>query len=428
MQEYELLLMELTNNDIITDVDASEFKNMNKRKKVLSLHQAKITEPKKQGNRWQTYVKKEDGSSKKISAVTEEGLLDKLYDFYFVNTIPTVVGYYPEWIAYRKKENAESKTIDRYGNWWKKYYLSHAISGKRLNEISSLEIKDFYHQQIKDYGMTKKELFNMKVILKGIMELAEEDGIISHNPFEGIKFNVKSCRPMEKEKDETRFYSEEEKEMIFVALNDEIDSFPNITVMHGLFFLFTKGLRISELSAIKLEDICWDSKEIYIHRMETYERDEETGERRITVVNYGKGRSEYAIRRLPLTDDEICLLKEVVEINQNCDYEDEGFLFLDDRGRTTSRGFSYRLGKMWRKIGMKIKSAHDIRRTVASILFLNRSEDFDLEDIRYYMGHEDVKTTKGYIYDMEEKEAKRLRYSNALTTSNMNGLRRTKIL
>lgn len=48
-----------------------------------------------------------------------------------------------------------------------------------------------------------------------------------------------------------------------------------------------------------------------------------------------------------------------------------------------------------------MKSAHDIRRTVASELFNN---GVPVEIIRNYLGHSDIKTTWGYILDNHRKE------------------------
>ncbi|WP_408609330.1 tyrosine-type recombinase/integrase [Anaerosporobacter faecicola] len=51
--------------------------------------------------------------------------------------------------------------------------------------------------------------------------------------------------------------------------------------------------------------------------------------------------------------------------------------------------------------GIPVKSAHDIRRTVASEMNV---KGVPLEIIRGYLGHSDIKTTQGYIINNREKQ------------------------
>lgn len=414
-------LNELLNDDIMSDTDTSELEYMINRKKVLSIHKSSITEPKSKSSRWQTYVKNEEGLDRKISATSEERLYQKLYNHYFVNLVPTIGEYFDTWIDKRISENISHKSILRFRCYWTKYYLSHPIINKKLNRVSSRDIEDFYHSTIKLLNITKKELVNMKFPLKDMMKLAKSNSIISMNPFLEAEISTLGCAPPNKHQYESRIYLDHEKDLMFQALNEEIRLFPDCTDMHGIFFLFTKGVRIAELAAIKMSDIDFATKQIYIHRMETVLADE-NGDNYISVVDYGKKHSPYAIRWLDLTDSEIELLREVIAVNKENQYSDVNFLFVDDVGRTKVREFDYRIRKMCKKIGIIPKSAHDIRRTVASQLY---ADGLSIDHIREYLGHSDIETTRSYIYDLKSKEMKRKMLTQSL--SNMNGLKRTKI-
>lgn len=52
-------------------------------------------------------------------------------------------------------------------------------------------------------------------------------------------------------------------------------------------------------------------------------------------------------------------------------------------------------------IGIEVKSAHDIRRTVASEMDRN---GVPIEMIRWFLGHNDIVTTHGYILNNQGKE------------------------
>lgn len=360
---------------------------------------------------WRTNVINDDGKRLPIRSTSLEGLYVKLYKFYFVDVIPTIEGFYNEWIDYRKSENLSYKSICRYRNYWDKYYKNDAIVTRKLNKVTSLDLDAFFHKQIRIHKMTKKELLNMKTILNGMYKYAVKIKKISSNPFLEADIKSTGCIPPTKHADESRFYSLAEMPIMFDMLNKEILAYEDCTDMYGVFLLFTKGLRIAELAALKLCDVDFKNKQLYVHRMETV-LENETGQTYITVVNYGKQKSEYAIRWLDLTDREIELINKVTTINTKYGYEDDGYLFLDAKGRSKVREFDNRIRKMCRKIGIEEKSAHDIHRTIASKMF---KDNFTLEYIQEYLGHSDPSTTQSYIYDMNTKKENKVLLNKSMS-------------
>jgi integrase len=61
---------------------------------------------------------------------------------------------------------------------------------------------------------------------------------------------------------------------------------------------------------------------------------------------------------------------------------------------------------------MPVKYAHDIRRTVASLMSKN---DVAIDEIRRFLGHTDEKTTWGYIYNQDTEETTKKRIDHALS-------------
>jgi len=87
------------------------------------------------------------------------------------------------------------------------------------------------------------------------------------------------------------------------------------------------------------------------------------------------------------------------------------YIFCDSEGRTKIREIDHCIRKMYRKAGIEVKSAHDIRRTVASELYAGGVMD---ETIREYMGHSDLKTTYEYILNNQGKDETANQIHNAL--------------
>lgn len=109
----------------------------------------------------------------------------------------------------------------------------------------------------------------------------------------------------------------------------------------------------------------------------------------------------------PLTDKAKKILEEVQKLSP-----DSEFLFTRKNGkRVTSRSFNYWLSEYCKKAGISFKSSHCIRRTFASRLF---AAGMPLSEISVYMGHEDIETTRGYIYNYHEIEQNRSFMNKAL--------------
>ena len=180
--------------------------------------------------------------------------------------------------------------------------------------------------------------------------------------------------------------------------------------------MFKLGLRVGELCALKWEDINETAEEIHIHRMESKDEKGREG-RHSQVVEYTKKKSPYGDRFLPIGDYEKWIFAKVKAINKAYGYDSE-FIFCDENGRTNIRSIDNRLRKCCKRAGIDVKSAHDIRRTVASEMFNN---GVPVEIIRNFLGHSDIKTTYGYILDNKKKEDTCRMIHNAL--SSMNGLK-----
>lgn len=82
-------------------------------------------------------------------------------------------------------------------------------------------------------------------------------------------------------------------------------------------------------------------------------------------------------------------------------YTDGDFIFCDKEGRTKIREVDNCIRTQCRRAGIEVKSAHDIRRTVASEM---RRRKVAIEDIQWYLGHNDDAATRTYILNNQGKQ------------------------
>lgn len=413
-------ILQKVNDCANLDLDVSELIEQMKIKEVQQKHQFSITSPTTPQGRWMTYVKNENGTRVKITSTTEKGLYEKLFDFYFEDE-STISSIYPIWLEKRKTEGVKALTIRRNQNHWDKYYTNNPIVNVPLSKLDAEMIEHFLYEVIKEFNITSKELCNMKFILSDILKMAKRKKLITYNPMLDVEVKTNGCKPPSKLNDSSRVYLPGEKQKLFEALNEEIQEYPNRTDAYAVFLLFKLGLRIGEICALKWSDIDFDAMELHIHRIESREADA-NGRLQCCIEEHTKKKSLSGDRFLVIEKYELDIFNAVSKINSCYGYSDNDFIFCDENGRTKIREIDNLIRKCCRKKGIEEKSAHDIRRTVASEMFNNH---VPVELIRDYLGHSDIKTTYGYILDNNTKAETRRIIVNSL--ENLNGLKRTQI-
>lgn len=128
-----------------------------------------------------------------------------------------------------------------------------------------------------------------------------------------------------------------------------------------IVFIYSFGVRISELATLKLEDIRTNSIQVT-----------------------GKGDKQREIPSNPVAND---LLKEYLSY-----YNPVEYLFEEDSKPLTKRQIQYRLEKAFRKIGIKA-TPHQLRHSFATDLL---NDGARINDISELLGHSSLKATGIY--------------------------------
>jgi len=156
------------------------------------------------------------------------------------------------------------------------------------------------------------------------------------------------------------------------------ESLEEATIQEKLIivFIYSFGLRISELASLKLEDIKTTSIQVT-----------------------GKGNKQ---REIPATNIIQVLLQEYLEV-----YTPKKYLFEEDEKALTTRQLQYRLEKAFKRIGIKA-SPHQLRHSFATDLL---NDGARINDISELLGHSSLKATG--IYTKLTTNTKLKQYNNA---------------
>ncbi len=355
---------------------------------VRKIHPYSITPPTNSNKRWQTRYKDENsGKYKNLQAPTENELLEKLVVLYFSNAHIdklTFANLFEEWLDYKKELAGSPNTITRHKQHFKKYFEPSKLHNMKLKQIDSLLLETECNRIVRDFNLARKEWTNVKTILLGMFEYAMRKKYLTVNPMNDVKILVK-YRQVIKKTGKTQTYNTEE----LAELNRYLDA--KFTETEDLAFLavrinFYLGLRVGELVTLKWSD--WeDDTTLHIVREEVREQESNTR----YVADHTKTHLD---RFVAVPPKAIELLNKIPKQSE--------YIFTRNGERLTSRQIAYVLEKYAERQGIQTKSTHKMRKTYASLL---ASNGVPLDAIRELLGHTELSTTLGYIYNpLPEKD------------------------
>ena len=267
------ILSALTDHDIIcTDNVLEAIMNAQKEKLLSKMHPYKITEPRSEGGRWQTYYRDANGERKIIRAQTKDALLEKLIPIYFQESHLDKFIFsdlFLEWLEYKKTVTDSPNTIKRHKQHYNRYFEQSELHNMPVRRIDTLLLESECNRLVKEYRMSRKEWNNVKTILIGCFEYAVRKKYIADNPMDDVKILVK-YRQVVKKTGKTETYNTEELENLNQYL-DKMYAETEDTVFLAVKINFLLGLRVGELVALKWED-CNEQSHLHVVREEVRDR------------------------------------------------------------------------------------------------------------------------------------------------------------
>lgn len=371
--------------------------NMNKRIAVLERHAYAITEPPAPDGRWQTYVKEGD-KRRIIRTATYDGLIEKLYDFYFLrggSSVLSMDALFYEWLKYKECITNSMKTIRRHEQHWNKYFSS--WKSEKVTSYDFLELQKQCNLLVRNNNLSSREWQNVKTILSGMFDYATKKHYISENVMRDVKITVK-FRQVNKKSGKIETFQTEEYLKLLKYLKEEYSRTGDVALLAVQFDFFV-GCRVGELVALKWSDLV-DLNHLHICREEIRDSVRCDG-KWIDVYAIAEHTKTHSDRMIPLVPDAVRLLNGL-RLKTAGNASEDDFIFVRNGERITSRQINYVLEKACGKLGISVKRSHKIRKTVASRL---NAGGMPLDFIREFLGHSNLETTLGYIYNpLSDKE------------------------
>lgn len=401
----EVLLAEAIAHGIIDSDLLRQQVEMAKRKEVLSKHLEAYSCWEDKDGYWNTYLPNECGGRKRLKKKSKDEL-ESAVVFHYVNHEgnPEIRRLYEDWVNRRLElRKIQANTVDRYNCIFSRHFAE--IAEIRIGSMRPSDFEDFLEDQIARHNLTAKGFSNLKTVCRGLLLYAKKKGYISWNVTEMFEDMDVSDRQFRKEKKESEeeVYDEAEAEKLIPYLCENPDK-TNIAIL----LLYLTGMRVGEIVCLKKSDITGN----VIRIRHTESRVTKANASANTLNPDGLIESEthfYYVKESPKSQAGNREVLIPTDFNGVLDRLMEGdsddFLFTNENGeRITTNVIRRRLEKINRKLGIRPKSPHKLRKTYASIL-LDHNLDNNL--ITSLMGHTDISMTEGHYHRDRKDQAKK---------------------
>jgi integrase len=398
MSQNELLKF-AAENGMLNLTYVQDVGNMQKTEKILSDHPYEVWQGK--DGRWRTYLS--DETNKYGRKLIAKATLDKINEMIIADYEEkekliakstkeriTLDDLKQEWFDYKNLSSASYSYVVRLEYDYDKYWKGSKIVNMPIQKITKLDIKTYLLNKVRNDNLTKRKYSDMKSVINMMFDYAELKEIISGNIARQVVIDKKLFTKKIPKPDDEQVYSTEEEVLITKAVLDDYCCNQDMTPILAIPLGFKIGDRIGEVAALKGSDII--DNYIHIQRQEiaVFEKDESTGKWRKNGwkdVEFTK--TEAGDRYINLVPEAKKIVDMLIESNIRNGYDPQGYLFMKDGQRVHTRTIDKYIRMYNKKLGIKQKSNHKIRKTFGSSLV---DSSMNIDKATKTMGQVDSRT------------------------------------
>ena len=373
------ILQFIINNGKIDIGDVQDSMEAMKREELLKKHPYKTWQGK--DGKWYTYLPDEKKGRRMVKRSTRKAIEETIVAYWKVEAEnPTMKELFYEWME-RKLEYQDIciGTFNRYEKDFRRFFEDESkLAEARVRDIDSKEVAPFLRKAIAKYSLTAKAYSNLRTLAYGIFKYAKEKGYITWSISQTVndmELPRKAFRKVVKEDDEEVFNDDE-----MAKLLQYLTEKPDILNL-GIVLMFCTGVRVGELVAIKWCDVAGNS--IKIRRTEISYKDND-GKNIYEIRDYPK--TEAGIRTVFVPDEFTSILRRLKLLSGTQEY-----VFWENGQNIKAMQVRKRLYYICKKLGIRKKSPHKLRKTYVSILLDNGVDKRLVQDVA---GHAQISTSE----------------------------------
>lgn len=418
LKEQKRTVQELYECGTISMVDATNELNMitareRKIKKQLVL-EAHVTED---GNvRKIKYLEKKDlwqtimPDKTRLTAKTEDGLIDKLFDWYNLKIQSLTIHdlFYDALDEKRQTMNVNPDTINQ-----NEYAYKRSITedfGKRdITGITQTDLQKYTQDLVRNNSLTKNAFLEYKGVLNLIFDYAMKHHIISSNPVTNIKnpTYLKSCK-QDSSLAEDNILSEHEIESVVARVRKYMKRKRyNGYFINGYAILLAieTGMRVAELCSLKWSDV--RENVLHIHSQQlNYKNPGGKDYYYASFTKNEKGVSKGG-RKFPLTQNIKDILEELKALQEEKGIHSE-FVFCHPNGEwIKTDAYETCLRRLMKSLNLNVTNNHAFRKSLNCNVFIGKLQ-MPVTQRAKLLGHSVATNEKHYSFGSKDDDLETL--------------------
>lgn len=282
----------------------------------------------------------------------------KVKDCELINTNNNSITYLNMFLESFKQSGKSDSSIDQY-----KLHLYRFLKylNKNVENIDDDDVINYIRKYKEIRKVSQRYLNNIRLVLNSFFKWLQRKKIIIRNPVDGLE-------PIKYKKSIKTPFTADELERMRYSCNNERD-------LSIIEFLYSSAVRVSELTQLNIDDICWENN---------------------SVVVLGKGNKE---REVYINAKAKMHLKKYLELRS----DDNPALFVSLKSpykRLEKSGVESLLKRVGLSAGVKNVHPHRFRRTSATDLL---RMGMPIEQVQELLGHTKLDTTRIYCTVTKEQ-------------------------
>lgn len=210
-QEVQCLQYLLSRCKLSIEDVQSEMENM-RNERYLQSHLYEIWQGK--DGRWRTHLPDANSKSERrlIAKSTREKLEKDIIRYYKSMDEQekakkvTLKEWYRTWLNYKKLQTRSDMYIRRIASDWDNYYAETALISIPIIELSYDTLQEWALRIVREKNLTKKQYYNMSLIIRQSLDYAVQKGMIESNPFSRVHVDGKLFQAKKSPKTTERFF------------------------------------------------------------------------------------------------------------------------------------------------------------------------------------------------------------------------------
>ena len=343
---------------------------------------------------------------KRLYAKTEDGLIEKLFDFYHLTIQKTTIhDLFLE--ALNDKEQTEPVAEDTLAQYKYAYqrFITEEFGKRDITTVTGTDLKKYTLNLVNSAPIIKSAFLEYKGVLNLIFKYAMCNEIITSNPVACIdnKKYLKTCE-QDSSNPEDQILSEEEIKMVVAKVRKYMTSkrYDGYFINgYAILLSIETGMRVAELCSLKWSDV--KEKTLHIHSQQL--NNKRKGGKEYYYAPWTKNEKGVSNggRKFPLTDAIKDILDELKALQEEKGISSEYIFCHEDGEWIKTDAYETCLRRLMKSLKLNVTHNHTFRKSLNCNVFIGKMQ-MPVTQRAKLLGHSVATNEKYYSFGSKDTD------------------------